>query len=99
MGMWTIPDAATESERFSPEELHAFMKRMATGIAARGMSVPAVLFLELAKPISFVSGAALQMFGPLLETLFDPEKCEKLRVILANRKHLEEWLRIIETTP
>ncbi|MFZ2958548.1 MAG: hypothetical protein WA705_16800 [Candidatus Ozemobacteraceae bacterium] len=99
MGMWTIPDGAAESGRFSPEELHAFMKMTAEAISARGMSVPAVLFLELAKPMSFVGGAAMQMFGPLLEMLFDAEKYEKLRAVLGDRKNIEEWLRVIEKTP
>ena len=96
MGMWTIPDGPEEHYRFSTEEIDDFISTLAKLIVCKEMSVPAVMVLEMARPLSFVGYSALVIFGPLLDLLFDPVKMEKFQAAMADRIRIEQLIRTIE---
>ncbi len=96
MGMWTIPKAG-DTGRFTPEQLDAFVQAFARGVVRRRMAVPAVLFLEFCKPLSFVGASLVQFFAPVFDMLVDPDSVEKLHTILADRERVESLLTTIET--
>lgn len=97
MGMWTIPDKPKNDSRFSDQELDEFIKTLAELVVNRGMSVPAIMALEMAKPLSFVGYSSLVIFGPLLEFIVDPVKMEKLQEVIADREKIEALMVSIET--
>ncbi len=82
---------------YSHEELTAFIQSLAREIVSRGMSVPAVFALELMKPLSFIGASSLTFMGPILETLIDPQKIEKMSCVLEDRNRVESLLVAIET--
>ncbi|HNV70395.1 MAG TPA: hypothetical protein PKO06_11905 [Candidatus Ozemobacteraceae bacterium] len=82
---------------YSDEELQTFIQSVAREIVSRGMSVPAVFALELMKPLSFISASSLTFMGPILETLIDPQKIEKMSCVLEDRNRVEALLVAIET--
>jgi len=94
--MWDIPKDPANDGRFSDEELDAFIETVAGGVVRRRMSVPAVIALELAKPVSFLGYSSMLAFGPILEMMFDPQKIEKPTCILADRERIESLLKAIE---
>ena len=96
MGMWTIPEEAEEHYKFKPEELDEFINSLAALIVDKQMSAPAVMALEMAKPISLVSYSVLVVFGPLLDLLFDPVKMEKFQAVIADRVRIEQLMTTIE---
>ena len=96
MGMWTIPDTAEEHYKFSSEELDEFINSLARIIVDKQMSAPAIMALEMAKPISLVSHSVLVIFGPLLDLLFDPVKMEKFQAVIADRIRIEQLMTTIE---
>ena len=96
MGMWTIPDKAEEHLKFSSEELDEFINSLSKLIVDRQMSAPAIMALEMAKPISLVSQSVLVIFGPLLDLLFDPVKMEKFQAVIGDRVRIEQLMNTIE---
>ncbi len=96
MGMWTIPKEETEPGKFSEEEINAFIGECARGIVKRHLSVPAIMTLEMAKPVSFLGYSSLVAFGPLLDIIVDPQKVEKLTCVMGDRKKIEALLVAIE---
>ena len=96
MGMWTIPEKAEEHYKFSSEVLDEFINSLAAIIVDKQMSAPALMALEMAKPISLVSYSVLVIFGPLLDLLFDPVKMEKFQAVIADRIRIEQLMTTIE---
>ena len=96
MGMWTIPDRAEENLKFSSEELDEFIEKLAKLIVDRQMSAPAIMALEMAKPLSLVGQSVLVIFGPLLDLLFDPVKMEKFQAVIGDRVRIEQLMNTIE---
>ncbi|MDN5279803.1 MAG: hypothetical protein PWR01_3768 [Clostridiales bacterium] len=96
MGMWTIPKGPEKDLRFTSEELDEFIDKVATAVARRGMSVPAIMALEMSKPLSFIGYSSLVIFGPILELVIDPVKMEKLQAVVADRERIEQLIVAIE---
>ena len=96
MGMWTIPKEP-ENSNFTAEELDEFVRLVAEAVHARRMTVPVIMALEVAKPLSFVGYSSMVIFGPILEMIFDPVKMEKLQAIIGDRNRIERLIEHIET--
>lgn len=95
--MWDIPKNPANEGRFSDEELTAFVMTVARAIVRRRLSVPAVMALELSKPVAFLSYSSMVAFSPLLDLVFDPLKVDKMTCVLADRDRIEQLLVAIET--
>ncbi len=96
MGMWTIPDKPEEHSKFSGEELDEFINNLSRVIVAKQMSAPAVMALEMARPVSLVGFSVLVIFGPLLDLIFDPVKMEKFQAVMADRIRIDQLMKTIE---
>ncbi|NCB40031.1 MAG: hypothetical protein EOM80_14800 [Erysipelotrichia bacterium] len=94
--MWTIPKDSEHQSKFSVEELDDFVRVIAEAVHARRMSVPVIMALEMAKPLTFIGYSSLVIFGPILDMIFDPVKMEKLQALLADRKRIEQLIVSIE---
>lgn len=97
MGMWTIPKGSASESRFSDAELNEFIDKLAEAVHRRGMSVPAVMALEMAKPLSFLGYSSLVVFAPVLEMIIDPVRMEKLQAVSGDRDKIERLIVAIET--
>lgn len=96
MGMWTIPKGPEEHYKFSPEVLDEFIETLAKLIVDKQMSAPAIVALEMARPLSLVGYSALVIFGPLLDMIFDPVKMEKFQAVMGDRARIEQLIQSIE---
>lgn len=97
MGMWTIPKEPETNCKVSPEELAEFSQKVAELVHSRRMSVPVIMALEMAKPLSFIGYTSLVIFGPILEFIIDPAKMEKMQALVADREQIEKLIVTIET--
>lgn len=61
------------------------------------MTVPAILFLESVKPLSFVGSQALYFFEPMVRALFSVPEYERFATMLERRENIEVLLVKIET--
>ena len=72
------------------------MARFAEAVVRRGLTTPAILFLEMHRPLSFVTAQAMTVFGPMATLIFDPKDYEAFRRLLERRDALENVIRAIE---
>lgn len=78
------------------EEEQALVGRLAQTIVARGMTVPAVLFLEMSRPLAFVASQAMVFFAPMVGVLFPLRDYERLSLLLERREGVAELIAAIE---
>lgn len=60
------------------------------------MTAPAVLFLESAKPLSFLGNQALVFFQPIVQTVFNFRTYDEITELLEDRENVEVLLKKIE---
>jgi hypothetical protein len=60
------------------------------------MTVPAILFLESVKPLSFVGSQAMYFFEPMVRALFQVPEYERFAALMERRESVEELLVRIE---
>ena len=54
-----------------PEEENAVLEKLATKVVDRGMTIPAILFLESVKPLNYISSQAMVFFEPMVQSVFN----------------------------
>jgi len=94
MPMWAMKDRG-EEKRPLPEH-REIMDRFAAKIVDWRMTAPAILFLESAKPLSFLGNQALVFFQPIVQSLFNFKTYDEFIEILEDRDNLEYLLLKIE---
>jgi hypothetical protein len=79
------------------ESMATELQSLARLIAARGLAAPAVFFLELHRPLAFLSSQFMLVGSPVLAGLLGLERLERLRTVLADQQQYEQFLTLIET--
>lgn len=82
-----------EEEREKQREI---IERLATKIVERRLTAPAVLFLESAKPLTFLGNQALIFFQPIVQTVFNFKTYDEITDLLEDRDNVEHLLKKIE---
>jgi hypothetical protein len=85
---------------FSPErqpELEAALERVARKVVSLQLELPATLLLEMHLPVLGILHAAGLFFEPIASPLFGAERIHTLKLILSERKNIEELIRRIES--
>ena len=72
------------------------MNSYAKKVTDKGMSVPAVFFLEMFKYLSFIFSQSMIVFGPLATIFLEPKKYYQISDILSNRNNVEYFICQIE---
>lgn len=72
------------------------LTRLAEEIVARHLSVPAVFFLELMKPLSFLGSQTLVFFGPILTLIFPENPYYRFTELMEDDRNVEFLIREIE---
>ncbi len=71
--------------------------KIAGKIVSRRLSVPAVLFMEVLKPLNFFGAQTLNFFGPIIESLLKKEnRYYDFTEFLEKRENIERILQRIE---
>ncbi|MBI3864932.1 MAG: hypothetical protein HY290_23900 [Planctomycetia bacterium] len=74
----------------------AVIDRLCTQVVARGMTTPALVFLESVRPLNYLSSQILQFFTPILSVVADRRACDDLAEFLEHRGSVEYVCRRIE---
>jgi hypothetical protein len=80
----------------SPEDAK-LLDSIATRVVDVGMAVPAILFLESTKPLSFVGSQLLHFFGPIARAFLDARSIERFALLLEDRENIERLLVRVES--
>lgn len=72
------------------------LEEVARAVVRRGLTAPAILFLESVRPLGFVASQAMLFFGPLLGWVVPRERYDALQRALESRDGVERLLLRIE---
>jgi len=89
-------DPNTSGEDGLSAEDAEFLDRIARWLALRRLTVPAVVFLESSKPLSFVGSQAMFFFEPMIKIFVGGQGYTRFARILEDRANVEEFLCRIE---
>jgi hypothetical protein len=89
-----VDDRAAREVR-TPED-EALLDRLAARVVAMRMTVPAILFLESSKPLSFLGSQAMYFFEPMVRAFFSVPEYERFAALLERRETMEALLVKIE---
>ncbi len=79
-----------------PEEEMAVLEKVAHKVVDKGMTVPAILFLESVKPLNYIGSQALVFFEPIIQTIFNFRDYDTFRCALEKRESIEIMIQQIE---
>lgn len=80
-------------EAISDEEI---LERVAERVVRMRMAVPAILFLESSKPLSFVGSQFLVFMEPFVKTFFTATLYDRFATLMEDREQYERLIRTIE---
>jgi len=84
-----------EGEPLSAEE-RALLEKVAVTVVNRCMAGPALLFLESAGPMNFLSSQALHFLAPILDLACDAREIERAACLLERRDAIPRLIELIE---
>jgi hypothetical protein len=79
----------------TPDDVKLF-ERIADLVIRYRMTVPAILFLESVKPLSFIGSQAMYFFEPMVRALFTVPEYERFAALVERRENMEALLVAIE---
>ncbi len=88
-----VPEKGNEA---LPEDESRVLDKLAGKVVEKGMTVPAILFLESVKPLNFIGSQAMVFFEPIVQTVFNIKDYDTLRQALEKRQTIEILLQKIE---
>jgi len=88
--------AIQSDERPLTDEEQALLEKVAAAIVNRQMAGPAVLFLESAGPMNFLSSQALHFLTPILDLACDAREIEQAACLLERRDAIPRLIELIE---
>lgn len=83
-------------DELTQEETERLLDKAASEIKRRKMEMPAVLFLEMHKPLSFLGSQAAVVFSPMLVPFLGFDTMNDYSRLLSNRENVEALLSRIE---
>jgi hypothetical protein len=83
-------------EDIPESEQHALLEKVATWIVRRGLTTPAILFLETGKPLNFLGSQLLIGFSPFIQAIFKGNEYQKFALVLEKDANVELLIELIE---
>ena len=90
------PAASDVQDALSSEDRDCLIGELAGKIVRKGLETPAVLFLEMHKPVSFLASQTMLVASPLLAPIFSIDGVERYSALFADRGNVELLIRRIE---
>jgi hypothetical protein len=80
----------------SDEDRDALIDKIAKKVSDRGLETPAVLFLEMHKPLTFLASQSLIVSSPLTGPILGMERVGNAAKLLEKRENIELLIQKIE---
>jgi len=80
----------------SDERRTELIDKIAKKIVDMRMTVPAILFLESVKPLSFIGSQVMVFFQPIFRTFFSLHEYDEIALMLEERGNVERLILAIE---
>ncbi len=80
----------------TPEERDRLIDKIASGVVKRGLETPAILFLEMHKPLSFIASQGMVVSSPLIAPFVGFDNVQIATRLMENRENVELLIQRIE---
>ena len=88
--------AEQTDDELRPEDRDRLIDELARKVVDRRLEMPAILFLEMHKPVTFVASQSILVVSPLLAPLFGRESIEGYSHLFSTQENVELLIRRIE---
>lgn len=78
------------------EKQAELLDKLAQKVIGYKMTVPAIMFLETVKPLSYVGSQTMVFFEPMVKAVFNVAEYDEIRLLMEDRRNVEELLVRIE---
>ena len=68
---------------------HACVEKLCVEVVRRHLSTPALIFLEMSRPMNFIGAQALHFFAPLINAVTDADGHRQFAAFLEHRGSIE----------
>ena len=89
-------DIYIDSHPPSPERQAELLHKIADQIVKRKLTVPAIMFFESVKPLSFVGSQALVFLQPIVQAFLNRKEYDEIVLMMEERENVEKLLCEIE---
>jgi hypothetical protein len=97
VSFWKNAFAIERAEEFvATERERELVDKFARRICRHGLALPAILFLETARPLNFVGSQTLAFFEPIVRGMFDWPAYTEFAQMLERRGSVEAIIKAIE---
>lgn len=83
-------------DSLTEEQINDAIEQLARKVVARRLETPAILLLELHRPVSFLAGQAAVVGAPFLAPILGIEAISRYGAVLNDRRHLDRLIQRIE---
>ena len=80
----------------SPERQAELLKMIANQIVKRKLTVPAIMFFESVKPLSFIGSQGMVFLQPLVQAFLNRREYDEITLMMESRENVEKLLLEIE---
>lgn len=80
----------------SPERGKELLAKIAHQVVKRKLTVPAIMFIESVKPLSFVGSQVLIFMQPMVQAFLNRKEYDEFAVLMEDRENVELLLQEIE---
>lgn len=85
-----------DDDQLTPEERDKLVDELAQKIVDRRMETPAIMFLEMHKPVTFLASQSMLVASPFLVPLFGAEGVERYSKLFSTVDNVELLIERIE---
>jgi hypothetical protein len=78
------------------EKQAELLDKLAKKVVEYRMTVPAIMFLETVKPLSYIGSQTMVFFEPMVKAVFNVAEYDEIRILMEDRRNVEELLVRIE---
>ncbi len=97
MGWWHKAFAIGPAQSWTPsQEERELVDRFVSWVVRRRMTGPALLCLEMSRPLNYVGSQTLHFLKPFLSPFCDTKSCDNLAKLLENREAVDFICRQFE---
>lgn len=85
-----------EDEKTNPEKDKEVLERFAKWIVKKQLTVPAIMFFEMSKPLSYIGSQAMIFAEPIVDSIVHFKEYAQVRRLMEKRENVELFIQIIE---
>ncbi|MBN2364374.1 hypothetical protein JXL83_09615 [candidate division WOR-3 bacterium] len=90
------PEDLALGKELSEEKKKNIIEKLSKEIVRRELTVPAIVFFESVKPLSFIGSQAMIFFDPIVQIVFPTKMYAELQSFFEDRENVEKLIQGIE---